>query len=197
MSWMIYDHLTMWPLDHIHMTVWPGDWSDEWTKYTARQGDMKWKKILKDSGWCDKNGLNESFKMSPHLICLNWGINFHITSRPDPEAGHKRDLRPQLRHIKWGLILKLSMRLFSWHLPKSLRIFFHFESLSRSVDTNKSYRSSKRKDGLGWGINRHGWKFLVSEDFSWKGWFSVIRQFHSSFLVSNFVQSSVWRSVHE
>ena len=100
---------------------------------TARQGDMKWKKILKDSRWCDKNGLNESFKMSPHLICLNWGINFHITSRPDPEAGHKRDLRPQLRHIKWGLILKLSMRLFSWHSPKSLRIFFHFESLSRSV----------------------------------------------------------------
>ena len=133
MSWMIYDHLTMWPLDHIHMTVWPGDWSDEWTKYTARQGDMKWKKILKDSRWCDKNGLYESFKMSPHLICLNWGINFHITSRPDPEAGHKRDLRPQLRHIKWGLILKLSMRLFSWHSPKSLRIFFHFESLSRSV----------------------------------------------------------------
>ena len=86
--------------------------------FTARQGDLKWKKILKDSGWCDKNGLNESFKMSPHLICLNWGINFHITSRPDPEAGHKRDLRPQLRHIKWGLILKLSMRLFSWHSPK-------------------------------------------------------------------------------
>ena len=132
MSWMIYDHLTMWPLDHIHMTVWPGDWSDEWTKYTARQGDMKWKKILKDSRWCDKNGLNESFKMSPHLICLNWGINFHITSRPDPEAGHKRDLRPQLRHIKWGLILKLSMRLFSWHSPKSLRIF-SISSLSAAL----------------------------------------------------------------
>ena len=40
-------------------------------QYTARQGDMKCKKNLKDSGWCDKNGLNESFKMSPHLICLS------------------------------------------------------------------------------------------------------------------------------
>ena len=71
--------------------------------------------------------------MSPHLTCLKWGINFHITSRPDPEAGHKRDFRCQLRHIKWGLILKLSMSLFSWHPPKSLRIFFHFESPSRPV----------------------------------------------------------------
>ena len=34
---------------------------------TARQGDMNEKKLLKDSGWGDKNGLNESFKMSPHL----------------------------------------------------------------------------------------------------------------------------------
>ena len=100
---------------------------------------MKWKKILKDSRWGYKNGLNESFKMSPHLICLNWRFNFHITSRPDPEAGHKRDLWPQLRHIKWGLILKLSMRLFSRHSPKSLRRFFHFESLSRSVPGSWRY----------------------------------------------------------
>ena len=43
------------------------------TKNTARQGElhkMK-KKFLKDSRWCDKNGLSESFKMGPHLICLN------------------------------------------------------------------------------------------------------------------------------
>ena len=53
-------------------------------------------------------------------------FNFHITSRPVPEVGHKRDLRCQLRHIKWGVIFKLSMRLFSWRSPKSLRIFFPF-----------------------------------------------------------------------
>ena len=88
-----------------------------------------------DTGWCDKNGTNESFKMSPHLTCLSWNFNFHITSRPDPEAGQKRDLGCQLRHIKWGLILKLSMRLLSWHSPKSLRISFHFEFLSRPVPT--------------------------------------------------------------
>ena len=102
---------------------------------TARQGDRKWKKLLKVSGWCDKNGLDESFKMSPHLICLSWLSNFHIISRPDPEAGHKRDLRCQLRHIKWGLISKLSMNLFSWHPPKSWRSFFHFDSLSRPVNS--------------------------------------------------------------
>ena len=70
------------------------------TSSTGRQGDMKWKKILKDSGRCDKNGLNESFKMSPHLTCFKWGINFHITSRLDPEAVNERDFRCQLRHIK-------------------------------------------------------------------------------------------------
>ena len=38
----------------------------------------------------------------------------------------------QLRHIKWGLISKLSMSLFSKHPTKSLRSFFsHFESLNR------------------------------------------------------------------
>ena len=94
---------------------------------------MKWKKLLKVSGWCDKNGLDESFKMSPHLICLSWLSNFHIISRPDPEAGHKRDLGCQPRPIKWGLISKLSMSLFSWHPPKSLRSFFHFDCLSRPV----------------------------------------------------------------
>ena len=44
----------------------------------------------------------------------------------------------QLTHIKWGLILKLSMSLFTWHSPKSLRIFFHFESLSRPVKGSQS-----------------------------------------------------------
>ena len=44
----------------------------------------------------------------------------------------------QLTHIKWGLILKLSMSLFTWHSPKSLRIFFHFQSLSRPVKDSQS-----------------------------------------------------------
>ena len=44
-------------------------------------------------------------------MCLSWHLKFHITSRPDPEAGHKRDLRPQLRHIKWGLIFAVLMAL--------------------------------------------------------------------------------------
>ena len=71
--------------------------------------------------------------MSPHLICLSWLSNFHIISRPDPEAGHKRDLRCQLRHIKWGLISKLSSRPFLSHHPEPLRGFFHFVSPCRAV----------------------------------------------------------------
>ena len=77
------------------------------TAGTARQGDLKWKKILKDYKWCDKNGLNESFKMSPHLIGLGW----HPRSLLWPASGSGLDviwkLIPQLRHVKWGLILKL------------------------------------------------------------------------------------------
>ena len=100
------------------------------TLCTARQGDMKWKKILKDSWWCDKNGLNESFKMSPHLICLTWHFNFHIISRPYPEAGHKRDLGCQPRPIKWGLISQLSFRAFSWHvLYASCNLISNFKSI--------------------------------------------------------------------
>ena len=77
--------------------------------------------------WMDfKNDLHESFKMSSHLMCLSSHFNFHITSRPDVEAGHKRDIRFQLRHVKRGLILKPSVRPFSWHSPKSLRFFFPF-----------------------------------------------------------------------
>ena len=34
--------------------------------YTARQGDN-----LQDSGWCDKNCLDDSCKMSTHSTCLN------------------------------------------------------------------------------------------------------------------------------
>ena len=90
------------------------------------------KKPLKGFQGCDKNGLDESFKMSPHLICLSWHFNFHITTRHDPEAGHKRDIRCQLRHIKWGLILKLSMRPFSRHSPNPSE-FFSISSLSAAL----------------------------------------------------------------
>jgi len=87
-------------------------------------GTRNAKKPLRGFQGRDKNGLHESFKMSPHLICLNWNLNFHNTSRPDPEAGHKRDLRCQPRPIKWGLISQLSFRAFSWHPWKQSRGFF-------------------------------------------------------------------------
>ena len=90
------------------------------------RGTRNAKKPLKGFQGCDKNGLNESFKMSPHLICLSWHFNFHIISRPDPEAGHKRDLGCQPRPIKWGLISQLSLRAISWHPWKPLRGFFAF-----------------------------------------------------------------------
>ena len=35
------------------------------------RGTRNAKKPLKGFQGCDKNGLNESFKMSPHLICLS------------------------------------------------------------------------------------------------------------------------------
>ena len=41
----------------------------EW--HTERLRDSKWKTILKDFGECHENSLIESFKMSPHLICLS------------------------------------------------------------------------------------------------------------------------------
>ena len=90
------------------------------------RGTRNAEKPLRGFQGCDKNDLNESFKMSPHLTCLKRGINFHIISRPDPEAGHKIYLRCQLRHIKWGLILMLLFRPFLAHHPESLRIFFSF-----------------------------------------------------------------------
>ena len=71
--------------------------------------------------------------MSPHLIGLGW----HPRSLLWPASGSGLDmiwkLKCQLRHIKWGLILKLSLRPFlSPHL-ESLRIFFHFMSPCRAV----------------------------------------------------------------
>ena len=115
------------------------------THSAAGRHEMK-KKLLKGSGWCDKNGLDESFKMSPHLICLSWLSNFHIISRPDPEAGHKRVLGCQPRPIKWGLISKLSMSLFSWHPPKSLRSFFHFDCLSCPVPNKRAVEKMPLKN---------------------------------------------------
>ena len=38
---------------------------------TGRLGDSKWKRILKNFGECLMNSLIESFRMSPHLICLS------------------------------------------------------------------------------------------------------------------------------
>ena len=113
-------------------------------------GELEMRKNLKRFQGCDKNGLDESFKMRPHLICLSWLSNFHIISRPDPEAGHKRDLGCQPRPIKWGLISKLSMSLFSWHPPKSLRSFFHFDSLSRPVQSYEAQTSNILCDRWHW-----------------------------------------------
>ena len=100
---------------------------------TARQGDLKWKKNLKHFGRCHENRLIESFKMSPLLICLSW----HLKTLLWPASGSGLDviwkLIPQLRHIKWGLILKLSLRPFLSHHLESLRIFFHFKSPCRAV----------------------------------------------------------------
>ena len=100
---------------------------------TERLRDSKWKKILKDFGVCHENSLIESFKMSPHLIGLSWGLKSLLW----PASGSGLDviwkLIPQLRHIKWGLILKLSLRPFLSHHLESLRIFFHFMSPCRAV----------------------------------------------------------------
>ena len=100
---------------------------------TERLRDSKWEKILKDFGECHENSLIESFKMSPHLICLSWGLRSLLW----PASGSGLDviwkLIPQLRHIKWGLILKLSLRPFLSHHLESLRFFFHFMSRCRAV----------------------------------------------------------------
>ena len=100
---------------------------------TGRLRDSKWKKILKDFGECHENSLIESFKMSPHLICLSWGLRSLLW----PASGSGLDviwkLIPQLRHIKWRLILKLWLRPFLSHHLESLRFFFHFKSPCRAV----------------------------------------------------------------
>ena len=41
------------------------------TKAQSGRETRNAKKPLKGFQGCDKNGLNESFKMSPHLICLS------------------------------------------------------------------------------------------------------------------------------
>ena len=97
------------------------------------------KKILKDFRWCDKNGLNESFKMSPHLICLSW----HLKSLLWPASVSGLDviwkLIPHLRHVRWGLILKLSLRPFLLHHPESLRILVHLMSPCRAVRWSRKW----------------------------------------------------------
>ena len=93
------------------------------------RGTRNAKKPLNGFQGCHENLLNESCEMSPHLICLGWHIiPFYDQplSRPDPEAGHKRDLGCQPRPIKWVLISQLSFGAFSWHPQKRLKGFFVF-----------------------------------------------------------------------
>ena len=88
------------------------------------------KKIPNEFQGCHENALIESFKMSPHLIvhnCHSQTLLWPASSRPNPKAGHKRVLEWQLRTIKWGLILKLSMRAFAWQPWNSLGIFSAFQ----------------------------------------------------------------------
>ena len=107
---------------------------------------MTWK-ILDFQG-CHENGLDESFKMSPHLMGLGW----HPRSLLWPASGSGLDmiwkLKCQLRHIKWGLILKLSLRPFLSHPWNPLRGFFAF-------------RVPLPDCGLGWLISAKSGFFFV------------------------------------
>ena len=79
---------------------------------------------------CHENSLIESFEMSPQLVCLRW----HLRPLLWPASGSGLEViwkwERQLRHIKWGLILKLSIRPFLSHHQESLIFFFHFMSNS-------------------------------------------------------------------
>ena len=84
------------------------------------------KKPLNRFKGCHENLLNESCKMCPLLIGLGW----HPRSLLWPTSGSCLDmiwkLKCQLRHIKWGLLLKLSLRPFLSHPWNPLRGFFAF-----------------------------------------------------------------------
>jgi len=90
------------------------------------RGTRNAKKPLNCFQGCHKNALNESCKMSPHLIGLGW----HPRSLLWLASGSGLDmiwkLKSQLRPIKWGLILKLSSRPFLSHPWNPLRGFFAF-----------------------------------------------------------------------
>ena len=89
-------------------------------------GKLEMQKSLDGFQGCHENALNESCEMSPHLIGLGW----HPRSLLWPASGSGLDmiwkLKCQLRHIKWGLILKLSLRPFLSHPWNPLRGFFAF-----------------------------------------------------------------------
>ena len=100
--------------------------------------------------------------MSPHLICLSWHFNFHIISRPDPEAGHKRDLGCQPVHIKWGLILQFSLRVFSWHPWKPVRGFFCISSSPAGLCVGTNLKHVALCGGAGYDDTSFA-KYLLSE----------------------------------
>ena len=80
------------------------------------------------SCWIDLSKVNSmrGGEMSPHLICLSW----YLRSLLWPASGSGLDmiwkLESHLRHMKWGLILKLSWRPFFSRPWNPLRGFFAF-----------------------------------------------------------------------
>ena len=109
-----------------NLSPWPkATFIKAWIPQSGR-GTRNAKKPLNRFQGCHENALNESFKMSPHLIGLGW----HPRSLLWPASGSGLDmiwkLQCQLRHIKWGLILKLSLSPFLSHPWNPLRGFFAF-----------------------------------------------------------------------
>ena len=101
-------------------------------------GNKFWngKKILKRFQDCHENALIQSFEMSPHLICLECGTKtllWPASGMGLEQAGHKRVWERLLQTIKWGLILKLWLRAFTWQSWNPLRIFCHFKTCCRTV----------------------------------------------------------------
>ena len=82
----------------------------------------------------------ECAKQMALMRALKWAPTWYVSADTStfishPDLIQRLAIGSQLSSDTYqgGLILKLSMRLFSWHSPKSLRIFFHFVSLSRPL----------------------------------------------------------------
>ena len=106
----------------------------KWLKIKTQCGSRFWngKKILKRFQDCHENALIQSFEMSPHLICLECGTKtllWPASGMGLEQAGHKRVWERLLQTIKWGLILKLWLRAFTWQSWNPLRIFLPFQNL--------------------------------------------------------------------